>query len=97
MPRCAWLLFTPDMANELHAYVTHRELWVVDDALPDDVRCVGRKAARGGAEYLLCESASFADVSPADYPLLPTPRLRKREEWLREMAARARRGPAVQI
>lgn len=91
MPRRAWLLFTPEMANELHTYVTNRELWVVDDALPEGVRLVGEKEARGGAKYLLCEHETFPDVSPSDYPLLPRPRLRSRTDWLREQAAVARR------
>src|SRR5438128_12315518 len=95
MPRRAWLLFTPEMANELYEYLHNRELWVVDDALPEDVRFVSEKPARNGAKYFLCESEDFAEVSPSDYPLLPRPRLRRRDDWLREQAAVARNGKAI--
>jgi hypothetical protein len=92
MPRRAWLLVTSDILNDLYAYVHNRQLWVVDDALPEDVRFVTSRPRRGGAFHFLCESESFADVNPSDYPELPRPRLRKRDDWLREMAAIARKG-----
>ena len=82
------------MANELYTYLHNRTLWVVDNALPEDVKFVGQKAARGGAVYWLCESQEFAEVAASDYPLLPQPRLRNRDEWMREQIAAVKAGHA---
>lgn len=86
MARRAWLLVTPEMMNELYEYLHHRELWVVvEGGLPEDVRFVASKPARAGAHYFLCESASFADLPPSDWPLLPRPRLMRQADHDRQL------------
>lgn len=107
MARRAWLLFTPDMANEQALFlaeavtlgrslaehvVCENELPNKGDGVPDYVQ-VGTKEARNGAIYLLLESPQFEDVGSSDYPLLPQPRLRRRDEWLQELRARHRNTP----
>lgn len=86
MPRRAWLLFTPEMREELEGYVRRREEWVVvANELPTDWKAVDRKPARGGAEYWLIESRDFDDVRPNDYPELKRPVLMPLVDYLRVM------------
>lgn len=84
MPRRKWLLVTPEMMNELAAYIQHRDEWVVvANELPEDVRFVRAVAARGGAYRYLCESRLFDDVSERDAPELPRPQLMSKINFIR--------------